>query len=130
VDHDYTYFGIYDGINEWNADQGLKRATGVLAEDVIRIHGTLLPQKQKVHIHYLSRQASGTLSTQTPGDYALRLLGSQGQTLAEHAFTPIPDDESPNSLSFGLTVPFAPAPPRHQIVRLADQTVGRTGRQR
>jgi hypothetical protein len=50
----------------------------------------------------------GTIATSAAGPYTVRLLGSAGQTLVAHAFTPATIADSRNAGLIALTLPYAP----------------------
>lgn len=122
---DYTYLGLRAAIFDWGAGLPQNRADIPVGNgDFLSIFGTLVPDSQAALLHYVRRHDGGTaVPPLVPGDYAIRLLNSQGNVVAEHAFTPDLDDDGTGTRSFGQIVPFVAATGQVQLVHLPTNAV-------
>lgn len=120
---DYTYNALYDAIWEWQPYVMRQQLQPAMVADVLRIYGTLLPDSQQAQIHSLYRETEGIPTTNDSGEFAIRLVNAQGQTLAEYPFVPDADEDGFSGQSFGAIVPFVNNTSLVQIVKLAGNTV-------
>jgi hypothetical protein len=124
---------------QWISDQNYKRiyqnltGSAPTAPEAVRsprvvgdwlsVFGSIYTTTSTATMDYL-RHTTGDVSVpaRTPGAYAIRLRNLGGTTLADYAFTPSGDSDSP-ILLYGQVVTFAAGTRDVQIVRLSDQHV-------
>jgi hypothetical protein len=121
----------------WISDQNFKRIyqnlagiSPLLAPAVISgntnwlsVYGGIFTASSTASIDYLEHvMGSPTIPAITPGGYAIRLLDAGRAKLADYAFTPSGETDSP-LLLYGQIVPFVVNSRFVQIVHLSDQKV-------
>ena len=122
---DYTYEELYGAIFDWDSGRAASRAfVEAGSGDFLSLYGSLLPTQQKALLPYVRRHDGGVaVPPVVPGDYAIRLLDANGNTLAQTAFTPDSDEEGDEVLSFGQVVDFVAGTRRVQIVEVATNSI-------
>lgn len=120
---DYTYNGLYADIPDW-VDGVRKTSNRVAAPstDMLAIYGSLFPETKVAKLTVIERTSFNTVPPLVPDDFAIRLLNSQGQLLASHAFTPN-DPEDHAHWTFSQAVPFVVGTAKIQIVQLSTSEV-------
>lgn len=121
---DYTYNGLYDDIPDW-VDGVRKPSNGRVAApsaDMLAIYGSILPDTGVAKLTVIERTSFNTVPPLVAGEFAIRLLNSQGQVLANHAFTPN-DPEDHAQWTFGQAVPFVAGTAKIQIVQIGTEAV-------
>ncbi len=141
---DYTYRGMYNFMTggplamsaqdeeelprfEQMPDDGQKMTPfssqgALVSGDWVMVQGTIVSGTSNASLLKLTRLSElAGVPELIPGEYAIRLTGNGGNTLADYPFTPLPGDENtPDILSINQVVTMTAGAQQLRIVRLSD----------
>lgn len=118
---DYTYEEIYEAL--FLAQQSQRLPAAPADTELLGVFGVLMPERGIADLQFVQQFDTGAaLPPLIPGNFSIRLMGSDGAVLAGYPFTP--DDEvAKGVLSFGQIVGWVAGTSAIQVVDLTSGAV-------